>query len=173
MDTKELGIELAKLIEEMVNQSVDDICSALGELSQNIFLEYISLLLWIVTKEASIALPTRVIQSTIDATTYATFLSLEEAGIRKLAGDFNQNSFEDFICNRFDTYYQAWRAFPIEDVQLSEVTVAHNFIVCCFADEAEYREFFPNPKDYTAHIRCVLNHYRRFSERAKSVLSRF
>lgn len=181
MDTKELGLKLAKLIEETVGESMDDIFSTLGRDVGEVFLEYIALLLWIATKEASIVLPEKSIQPTIDAMTCWTFSILEERGARACE-DFNEKIWGDFILNRFDLYHWAWHTWPtkvrgeIEDkdalLELSQVTVAHNFIICCFADEAEYHKLFPNHKDYGAHIGCVLDHYRRFSERAKSVLSR-
>ncbi len=57
--------------------------------------------------------------------------------------------------------------------QFREVNVAHNFVIMCFQDEAEYHSVFPNPKDRTPHVRCVLNHYRRFSETIKTILSRY
>jgi hypothetical protein len=181
MDTKELGSQLARLIEATVNpQSMDDIGSTLGQRCRNIFLEYIALLLWIATKESSIVLPKEYAQTTSNAIFSAIFLLLEEAGIKKRVCDFNAQAFESFIHDRFETYYRAWRAFPIDDIELSEANVAHNFIVLCLTDEEdltkageEYRKLFPKPADYITHLKCVLHHYRQFVERVKSVLSRF
>ena len=87
-------------------------------------------------------------------------------------------TFEVFIHDRFEIYYGAWKVYPtigdpLKDAQLGEFSVALNFIVCCFANEAEYRKLFPNEKDTAAHAMRVLHHYHRFSERVKSVLSRF
>lgn len=188
MDTEKLGFELAEAIGEMVDESLDDIRSTLRKPSQNVLLEYIALLLWIVAKQASAVLPKKWIQSTIDHAHGVTFCFLEDAGCRKikmLGGYFNEKTFEDWINNRFEIYYRAWNVYSgVKDDSLSheekevistlsKVTVALNFIVCCFTDEAEYHEIFPNPEDRTPHTGCVLNHYRRFSEIVKSILSRY
>jgi len=188
MDTEKLGFELAEAIGEMVDESLDDIRSTLRKPSQNVLLEYIALLLWIVAKQASVVLPKKSIKSTIDHAHNVTFLFLEDGGFRKikmLGGYFNEKTFEDYICNRFKLYYWAWNVYSsMKDdscsdeenealSQASEATVAMNFIVCCFADEAEYHNVFPNSEDRPPHTVCVLKHYRRFSERAKSVLLRF
>ena len=188
MDTKKLGIELARLIEETVNLSMDDICSALGKSVGDVFFEYIALLLWVVTKEASIILPEKSIQPTIDTMTCATFYLIEDSGAKSLK-DFNEKIWEDFILSRFGLYHSAWHAWPtkvrgeIEDkdvlLELSQVTVAHNFVLCCLTKTADLHkaniEFRKHPNykgNYPTHIGCALKHYRRFSERAKSVLSR-
>lgn len=188
MDTEKLGFELAKAIEDMVHESLDDIHDTLREPSHNVLFEYIALLLWIVAKQAAMFLPKESIQSTIDHAHNVTFFFLHEAGFRKVRmpdGYFNEQTFEDWIVNRFKLYYWAWNVYSsmkddrcsneeIEGLfQLSEITVAKNFIGCCFTDEAEYHNIFPNPKDHADHIACVLNHYRRFSERVKSVISGF
>lgn len=194
MDTEKLGFELAKTIMDMVRESLDDIRDTLSKPSQNVLLEYIALLQWIVAKNASIVLPKESIQSTIDHTHSVIFFFLDDAGFRKirmLGGYFNEKTFEHWMVNRFKIYYGAWEVYgPAimaemeataivegygkEAVQkVREVNVAVNFIVCCFADEAEYNKVFPNPEDRTPHTVCVLNHYRRLSERVKSVLSRF
>ena len=187
MDTEKLGFELARTIMEVVSESLDDIRDTLSKPSQNVLLEYIALLQWIVAKQAAIVLPKESIQSTIDHTHSVTFFFLEDAGFRKirmLGGHFNEKTFEDWIVNRFDLYYWAWNVYSrmkddrcsneeIEGLShLSEITVVTNFIGCCFTDEAEYHNIFPNPRDRAAHMACVLNYYRRFSDRIKSVLSR-
>jgi hypothetical protein len=188
MDTEKLGFELAEAIMEMAHESLDDIRSTLRKPSQNVLIEYIALLLWVVAKQASIVLPKESIQSTIDHAHSVTFSFLDDTGFRKIkmpGGYFNEKTFEDWIGNRFNLYHWAWNVYSgMKDdscsheenealSQVSEITVAMNFIVCCFADEAEYHNIFPNPKECAAHMACVLNHYRRFSERVKSVLSRF
>ena len=48
--------ELAEAIKEMIHESLDDIRDTLSKPSQNVFLEYIALLLWIVAKQAAIIL---------------------------------------------------------------------------------------------------------------------
>jgi hypothetical protein len=188
MDTEKLGFELAEAIKEMVHESLDDIRDTLREPSQNVLFEYIALLLWIVAKQAAMALPKESIQSTIDHAHSVTFFFLDDAGCRKikmLGGHFNEKTFEDWMINRFKIYYWAWNVYSCmkddrcsnEEIEglslLSEITVVKNFIGCCFADEAEYHNIFPNSKDHAAHIACILNHYRKFPERVKSILSCF
>lgn len=176
MDDKQLG-ELGSLIAETLDESTPDISRTLGKHPEEILFEFIALLLWIVAKEAQTILPEKLLQPTIDTILTATFLRLgENANFLKI---FNEKTWEDFINDRFGTYYWAWRAFPIEDEQLSKVTVAHNFILCCLTKNGdstkagvEYDAHYPVNKYYAAHIGCVLNHYRRFSERVKSILSR-
>lgn len=187
-DTEKLGFELAETIMEMAHESIDNIRDTLHKPSQNVLLEYIALLLWIVTKQASIVLPKESIQSTIDHVHSVVFSFLEDAGFRKikmLGEYFNEKTFEGWIGNRFKLYYWAWDVYSsMKDdscsneenealSQVSEVTVAMNFIVCCFADEVEYHNVFPNPKERTAHTVCVLNHYRRFLEKVKRVFSSY
>ncbi len=188
LDTEKLGFELAEAIMEMAHESLDDIRGTLRKPSQNILLEYIALLLWIVAKQASVVLPKESIQSTIDHAHGVTFSFLEDTGFRKikmLGGYFNEKTFEDWMVNRFKLYYYAWNVYSsMKDdrcsneenealSQVSEINVAMNFIVCCFADEVEYHNVFPNPEDRAPNTVCVLNHYRRFSEKVNRVLSSY
>jgi hypothetical protein len=176
MDDKQFE-ELGSLIAETLDESTPDISRTLGNHHGEILFEFIALLLWIVAKEAQTILPKKLIQPTIDTIFTGTFLLLgENANFLKI---FNEKTWEGFIQGRFEIYYRAWHAFPIEDEQVSKITVAHNFILCCLTENEdltiageEYSKFFPNPEDRAAHLRCVFNHYRRFSEKAKSILSR-
>lgn len=180
MDTESLGMELAKLIGDTVVQSVDDIQSTLVECTQNIVTEYVALLVWIVITEASIVISRKSVQQMFPVVFAGIFSFLGGAGVRRLVPDFNENILEDFLHNRFDLYNDVWGASPttgdpLKDAQREhdgELSVAYNFIVCCFADEEEYINFFPNIKDTAAHSRRILHHYHQFSEKLKSVLSR-
>lgn len=189
MDAERLGIELGDLICETWAESIDDITTTLGRRIEDVFLEYVALLLWIVTKEASIVLPEKSFQHASNVTFSVTFDLLEDVGgikkIKLCEGNFNVKTFESFIHNRFETYYGAWRAFPtlgdpLDDVQLSEYTVTHNFIVMCLTETedlakagAEYCELFPDPDDRAGKTIRIMDHYHRFSERVRSVLSRY
>lgn len=184
MDTKELG-ELGSLIENTLYESTPDISKTLGKHPGEILFEFIALLLWIVAKEAQTILPEKLIQPTIDTIFTATFLRLgESASFLKI---FNEKTWEDFVRNRFELYYRAWNAYRtewgmvLEDEKANEefsiVSVAHNFVAFCCTEEedmtkAEFAEYMSSEHYRTGHIGCVLNHYRRFSEKAKSILSR-
>lgn len=180
MDTKGIGLQFARLIQDTVDGSINDINRTLGPRSKkNAFFEYIALLLWISTKEAQTVLPTGSIQEAIDRIYSAIFILLEESGLKNTSG-FNNKIFEDFIRNRFKTYNWAWNTFSMKDEQACKVTVIHNFILYCLTDnenmneaEEEYNKLFPNPKEWTNHLKCILNHFDYFSDRAKSVFLNF
>lgn len=182
MDTERLGIKLGRLIAETFGESIDDITSTLGRRIEDVFLEYVALLLWIATKEASIVLTDKSFRHASNVAFSVTFDLLEDAGGRKkiklCGGDFNMKTFEAFIHDRFEIYYAAWKVYPtigdpLKDAQLGKVSIANNFIVCCFVDEAEYRKLFPNEEDTAVQAMRVLHHYNRFSERVQSILSRY
>jgi hypothetical protein len=186
-DIEELGYELAVAMMEMTDKSLDEICSTLNVPSQNVLLEYVALLLWIVTKQTSILLSKNLIQSTIDYAHNITFSFLEDAGFKKVKlpeGNFNETTFEKWIRNRFELYYWAWNTYysmkdecSEEEVealsQASEAAVAMNFVVCCFGNKEEYHKLFPCPDDRVPHTVCVLNHFRQFTEKARSILLKF
>ncbi len=189
LDTEKLGFKLAEAIDNMLDESADDIQSTLGERSKMIAFEYTALLLWIIAKEASIVLPEKAISPTIGTTLGVIFSYFKNSEVNVFGnlGDdgLNLQAFEGYVRNRFDLYDWAWNVYSRmkddrcsnEEVealsQVSEVTVAMNFIVRCFADEAEYHGIFSNPKERMAHTVCVLNHYRRFKEKIKRVLSSY
>ena len=174
MNAKRLGIELAKEIQDAMTESAEDICETLGAPIQDTLLEYIALLLWAASEEIQNSLPKKHIQATIDSTFSATLLLLEEAGIGSLIREFTPDSFQSFIRNRFEIYYGVWRAFPIDDDELSEVTLAHNFILLCVTDDEDLAQAtHPNRDKYVRHIQVVLRHYRVFTGRAKALVSRF
>ncbi|HIJ71874.1 MAG TPA: hypothetical protein HPP87_11000 [Planctomycetes bacterium] len=174
MDSEGLGFELAKEIQEHVIESSEDICRNIGVPLQNVFLEYIALLLWSASKEIQNSLPKKHFKQAIDLTFSASALLLEEAGIREHMSDFTPEAFESFIRDRFETYYGAWRGFAIDDDELSEVTLAHNFVLLCITDEEDLsKATHPNRDDYRRHIQVVLRHYRIFTGRAKALISRF
>jgi hypothetical protein len=187
MDTEKLGIRLADLIDDTLDESTEDISNTLDKSPAEILFESIALLLWIAAKEASMALPTNSYQRTIDYMYSAVYLRLSEnAEFSRLC---NKSKWEDFIHNRFSLYYRAWdahrseRGIVLEDEEanqeLSIVTVAHNFVLSCLSDtdedirktEAEFRKIPNYRNQYRANMECVLRYYRRFSERVKSVLS--
>ncbi|MCK5472888.1 MAG: hypothetical protein KAI59_02560 [Planctomycetes bacterium] len=186
MDDKQvghLGAELARLVEDTLDKSLPDINSALGNHHGQNMIEFIALLLWIAVKEAQTVLPEKLIQPTIDTIFTVFFLRLvENVNFLKI---FNEKTWEDFIHDRFGTYYWAWDAYRTEygmvlddekaNEELSIFTVVHNFVAFCCPEEenmtkAEFAEYMT--KHYrTGRIGSVLNHYRRFSEKAKSILS--
>jgi len=184
LDSKELGIELARLIEDTLDETIPDVSNTLGKQPWEILFEYIAFLLWIATKETSAVLPKKFIQPTIDYMSFAIFLHLREnANFSRL---FNERKWKDFVINRCELYYWAWNFCRIEleiedeDEEVSKSVgmcfVAHNFVLSCFAKaeedlrkvDAKYKKL--PPKKCAAHLEGVLFHYHRFLERMKSVL---
>lgn len=157
--------------------------------------EYTALLFWITTKQAAIVLPEDSISPAIGTALGVIFSYWKNAEV-SAHGDLGDDGlslqmFQDFVWDRFRLYDWAWNGYgpaimaEMEATaiaegygkeavqQFREVNVAHNFIIMCFQDEAEYHSVFPNPKDRAAHMACIVNHYRRFAETIKTILSRY
>jgi len=182
MDTERLGIELGDLICETCGESIeeiDDIISTLGRMNL-VFLEYIALLLWTATKVASNVLPEKSFQHASDIAFSVTFDFLNTIENLRDHPEFNMNKYEEFIHDRFEQYYGAWKDYPNPFDEDNEkvkrnFSVVLCFIRCCFADTAENLDF--ENKDYSVLVdkawEVVGHHYFRFVERIRSVLSRF
>ncbi len=189
MDTERLGFDLAEAINEMLEESGEDIERTLGGRSIMVPWEYTALLLWIIIREAVIVMPEKAISPSISTTLAVVFSWWKDAEVNAF-GDLGDDGidlqkFEDYVQKRFDLYDWAWNVYSSmkdnrcsdEEIkglsQASEITVAINFIVRCFGGEAEYHNIFPKSEDRTPHTACVLNYYRGFSERVRSILTRF
>jgi len=179
MDTERLGIELGNLICEMSDESIeeiDSIISALGRMN-HVFLEYIAFLLWTTTMLASTVLPEKSFQHAANVAFSVTFDFLNAIEELRDHPEFNMNKYQDFIHDRFEQYYGAFKNTTIDEDDEDNVTVRRNFSVvlcfirCCFADMTECLNKDESVISDTSLV--IGHHYCRFAERVRSVLSRF
>jgi len=134
-------------------------------------LEYTAFLLWVASKEIQRSLPEQYAHEAIDYTFSALCNIFVETHL-DTHRDFNPHTFQSLIRGRFETYYGAWRAFPIDDDELSELTLAHNFVLLCVTDGDLAQAKHPEPDKYVRHIQVVLRFYHVFTGRVKAIISR-
>lgn len=176
MDTERLGIELGYLICDMCGESIEEIdskISALGRMN-HVFLEYIAFLLWTTTKVTSSVLPDKSFQHTSNIAFSVTFDFLNTIEDLRDHPEFNMNKYQDFIHDRFEQYYGAWKDYPIDESHINSrqnFNVVLCFIRCCFADMTECLNKDESVISDTSLV--VVRHYKRFLERVQSVLSRY
>jgi len=174
MSSEDLGIELAKEIYSTVVASAEDICENFGVPLEDVFLEYITLLLWVGAKEIQNWLPKERIQETIDVMASTTLAILTKEVIGRNDPGFTPKSFGSFVHNRFELYYSAWRALQVDDDNINEITVVHNFVLYCVTDSDGDMAAFQrrDHKEHAEHMGAILEPYRAFTKKAKALVSR-
>jgi len=85
--------------------------------------------------------------------------------------------YEEFIHDRFEQYYVAWKDSPIDESHINarqNFNVVLCFIRCCFVDRTEFLKFAKKNESVIFDTSLVVvRHYKRFLERVQSILSRY
>ena len=175
MDSEELGVELARLINDTVNESMPDLAKTLG--TQAIIYEYVAFLLWMTVMEARLALSENLFNPTIREALHPIFLLLQEGATRAKRQPYTWKEFQDFIDNRVQMYCDICQDTAPGVRGEQSAAIAYTFIVCCFGgcfgDDAEYRRLVAKPEDTARQMTWVADHGTQFSQKVESVLSRF